>query len=265
MPGAGCDPAIRVNLGAVGSVEPGVTSSADPPFGLAATGASPTASASLRASVTGRRRGLVATPPASDRFEDRFEELATIAYRVTYRLLGSRTDAEDLTQETLTRAYQRWRKVRGHAEPWVARVAANLALDAIRRDKRRPTVAHAGGDERAAPEAASPVDRVELVRVLQDLPRRQREVVVLRYLADLPETEVARELGISVGSVKQHASRGLAALRSTAADPDAASPDPDHTADHTADRTADHTADHTAERPSPAPPATSDRHDKEDR
>ena len=48
---------------------------------------------------------------------------------------------------------------------------------------------------------------------LRRLPRRQREVVTLRYLADVPEAEVARLLGISAGSVKTHASRGLAALR----------------------------------------------------
>ncbi len=41
----------------------------------------------------------------------------------------------------------------------------------------------------------------------------EREVIVLRFLADLPEADVARALGCSVGSVKQHASRGLAALR----------------------------------------------------
>lgn len=153
---------------------------------------------------------------SSDRFEDRFDDLAAIAYRVTYRILGSRPDAEDLTQEALTRAYQRWRTVRGHAEPWVARVAANLALDAIRRGKRRPTSSadDSGGlDDRAAPEVAAVLDRIELVQLLRELPRRQREVVVLRYLADLPEADVARELGVTVGSVKKHASRGLAALR----------------------------------------------------
>ncbi len=155
-----------------------------------------------------------------DRFEDRFDDLAAVAYRVVYRLLGDRQDAEDLAQEALTRAYQRWRRVRGHAEPWVARVAANLALDAIRRGKRRPVVADHGLAERAAPAGEPVVERVDLVRVLQALPRRQREVVVLRHLADLSEVDTARELGISVGSVKQHASRGLAALReATATDP----------------------------------------------
>ena len=152
-----------------------------------------------------------------DRFEDRFEALAAIAYRVAYRLLGARPDAEGITQETLTRAYQQWRKVRGHAEPWVARVAANLALDAIRRGKRRPTVSvevtRSDPQDHPIQHDSPVVDRLELVRGLNGLPRRQREVVVLRYLADLAEIDVARELGISVGSVKKHASRGLAAMR----------------------------------------------------
>lgn len=58
-----------------------------------------------------------------------------------------------------------------------------------------------------------PVDHVELVAALRSLPRRQREVVALRYLADLPEAEVAALLGCAPGTVKQHAHRGLAALR----------------------------------------------------
>lgn len=55
--------------------------------------------------------------------------------------------------------------------------------------------------------------RDEVVRLLATLPPRQREVVVLRYYNGLPEREVAEMLGISTGSVKTHASRGLAALR----------------------------------------------------
>jgi RNA polymerase sigma factor (sigma-70 family) len=193
----------------VRGVEQGVTAAAEPlPAVVAAhvTGDVPVAEPlAAAASATADRTGT--------RFEDRFDELASIAYRVSFRLLGSRQDAEDLTQETLTRAYQRWRKVRGHAEPWVARVAANLALDAIRSGKRRPTVDAPDLDDRPSPETASPVDRLDLVRGLQGLPRRQREVVVLRYLADLSEADAAAELGISVGSVKKHASRGIAALR----------------------------------------------------
>jgi RNA polymerase sigma factor (sigma-70 family) len=59
--------------------------------------------------------------------------------------------------------------------------------------------------------------RRQLVELLQALPKRQREVVALRYLADLSEAEVAAALGCSVGTVKQHASRGLASMRATLA------------------------------------------------
>ena len=55
--------------------------------------------------------------------------------------------------------------------------------------------------------------------MLRSLPRRQREAVALRYLADLPEAAVAAHLGCSVGAVKQHTHRGLAALRRAAGRP----------------------------------------------
>jgi RNA polymerase sigma factor (sigma-70 family) len=54
---------------------------------------------------------------------------------------------------------------------------------------------------------------MELQRHLVSLPRRQRQVVALRYLADLSEADVARGLGCSVGAVKRHARRGLEAMR----------------------------------------------------
>jgi RNA polymerase sigma factor (sigma-70 family) len=72
-------------------------------------------------------------------------------------------------------------------------------------------------DERTATSPGPTGQRIDLHRALDTLSRRQREVIVLRFLADLPEAEVARALGCSVGSVKQHASRGLAALRNVMA------------------------------------------------
>ena len=89
------------------------------------------------------------------------------------------------------------------------RVAGNLAIDRWRRI--RTAASH------PAPVATSVVtpDRIDLHRALEQLSRRQREVVVLRYFADLPEAAVAEALGCSVGSVKTHASRALAALRVT--------------------------------------------------
>jgi RNA polymerase sigma factor (sigma-70 family) len=148
-------------------------------------------------------------------FEEAFEELYVRAYGVAYQLLGRRSEAEDAAQETLARAFVHWRKIRGYAEAWVVRVAGNLAIDAWRRMQRVDTAVDT--DERTATSPGPTGQRIDLHRALETLSRRQREVIVLRFLADLPEAEVAKALGCSVGSVKQHASRGLAALRNTMA------------------------------------------------
>ena len=153
-------------------------------------------------------------------FDDAFDGLFRAAYRVAYRLLGDREDAADVAQEALARASVRWsRLVRDGAgvAPWVVRVAANLALDRWRR--RRTAARYAGVvGGTGAPSTDGLPERVDLHRALDALPRRQREVVVLRYVADLPEADVAAALGCSVGTVKTHASRGLAALRAALGD-----------------------------------------------
>ena len=146
-------------------------------------------------------------------FEDGFDHLAVLAHRVAYRILGSSEDAEEIAQETLARAYVRWSRVSGYAEPWVVRVATNLALGRWRKARSgrigQVVVVADGGDAAL---------RIDLVELLWQLPRRQREVVVLRYLADRSEQETADALGCSLGSVKQHAHRGLSALRSSITD-----------------------------------------------
>jgi RNA polymerase sigma-70 factor (sigma-E family) len=146
-------------------------------------------------------------------FDDAFDALFRDAYRVAYRLLGDREDAADVAQEALARASVRWSRLvrdRADAAPWVVRVAANLALD---RWRRRKTAARYAAVVAGGSSADRMPERVDLHRALQALPRRQRDVVVLRYVADLPEADVAAALGCSVGTVKTHASRGLAALR----------------------------------------------------
>lgn len=163
--------------------------------------------------ATGPLRAL--TRP-QDGFVDAYPDLYQAAYRIAFRLLGDREDAEDIAQEACIRACQRWRRLTDgdYAAPWVAHVATNLSLDRWRRRKSaqrylstHPRPAHAVNS-----------DRVDLHRALDTLPRRQREVVLLRYVADLPEQEVARQLRCSTGTVKTHASRGLAALRAALGD-----------------------------------------------
>ena len=146
-------------------------------------------------------------------FDDAFEGLAVLAHRVAYRILGSQEDAEEVAQEALARAYVRWSRVSRYAEPWVARVATNLALGRWRKAHARRRT-----DLVVVADPADAALRVDLVELLGRLPRRQREVVVLRYLADRSEQETADALGCSLGTVKQHAHRGLAALRASLTD-----------------------------------------------
>jgi RNA polymerase sigma-70 factor (sigma-E family) len=143
-------------------------------------------------------------------FELAFADLYRLAYRVAFRILGDRSDAEDVAQEALARAALRWSRLHERPEGWVCRVASNQAIDRYRRRQRQPSIP-AGPvgivDERLG-------ERGDLVAALRKLPRRQREVVVLRYLADFSEEDVALALECSVGTVKSQASRGLSALRS---------------------------------------------------
>jgi RNA polymerase sigma factor (sigma-70 family) len=83
--------------------------------------------------------------------------------------------------------------------------------------RRRPPaeLAAAGAPGRPVGDSERDVDlRLVLASALRSLPKRQRQAIVLRYLADLPADEVARVLQISDGSVKVHVHRGLRALRS---------------------------------------------------
>lgn len=151
------------------------------------------------------RRAATAT------FEEQFPALLALAYRVAYRVLGDRDEADDIAGEALARAYARWGGVADHAEPWVATVAGRAAIDVVRRRGTARRFLRAAGPQARSEE--QPELRLDLQRALLALPVRQREVVVLRHLADRSEQETARALGLSPGTVKSHASRGLAALR----------------------------------------------------
>ncbi|HVC69562.1 MAG TPA: sigma-70 family RNA polymerase sigma factor [Acidimicrobiales bacterium] len=142
-------------------------------------------------------------------FEDAFPALYGLAYRVSFRVLGDRGDAEDVAQETMARAHLRWSRLHERPQGWVVTVATNLAIDRHRRRRRSTSL----GAEPLSLVDIHQAERIDLARALRRLPRRQREVVVLRYLADWSESHVAEALGVSAGSVKSHASRGLTALR----------------------------------------------------
>ena len=145
-------------------------------------------------------------------FDDAFVPLFRTAYISAYRLLRNAADAEDVAAETLARALADWSKVGPlpYLDAWIVRVATNLAIDRLRQ-LRRTQPAEPSPNVNGVDMATT----LDLVRALKKLPRRQREVIVLRYVAALPERDVADLLGLSAETVKEHAARGRTSLRAT--------------------------------------------------
>ncbi|ROS31015.1 SigE family RNA polymerase sigma factor [Cellulomonas sp. PhB150] len=134
-------------------------------------------------------------------------------------LTGDAHRAEELVQQALVRTYSSWDRVATDRLAYTRRTLVNLRVDTWRR--RRREVLTSELPERGIADAHGPTDdRDQLVRALALLSPRQRRVVVLRHLVGLPEAEVAAELGVSLGTVKSTASRGLQRLRETLAETD---------------------------------------------
>ncbi|HEX4491543.1 MAG TPA: RNA polymerase sigma factor [Acidimicrobiia bacterium] len=145
-------------------------------------------------------------------FDAAFPLLFRHAFVVAVRILGDRGDAEDAAIEATARAHLHWRRIGRAPYPWLTRVSANLAIDELRRRRRRPPTSPDSGVEAAAPELGRD-EQLDLRRILETLPRRQREVLVLHYFDDLTHDAIAAALSTTAGTVKQHQSRGLGALR----------------------------------------------------
>ncbi|GAA2227453.1 hypothetical protein GCM10010413_23840 [Promicromonospora sukumoe] len=141
-------------------------------------------------------------------------------FRTAFFLVGERAPAEDLVQGTFERVYRRWDAARaGNPRAYSRKVLVNLKTDTWRRTR----LTDVPGDdnlplEHADDHAAQVALRDELARALGSLSPQQRRVVVLRHVLDLPEAQVAREIGRSVGTVKAASSRGLERLRSLLTD-----------------------------------------------
>lgn len=113
-----------------------------------------------------------------------------------------------MAQDAVMRAAEQWTRIRMYARPWIVRVATNLSIAQLRRASRSMIVLV---DEAAVDESAEL--RLDVAGAVAALPVRQRQAVVLRYLADLDEATVASLLGCSRGSVKRHLHRATQTLR----------------------------------------------------
>ena len=133
--------------------------------------------------------------------------------RMAHLLCGDTHQADDLVQETITKLYAHWPRVSqaDNVDAYVHTMLVRAFLDEKRRGWWRVGL-FAAAPDRPAP--SHPVEeRVALRAALSRVPARQQAVLVLRFLCDLPITEVADILGCSPGTVKSQTSHGLNRLR----------------------------------------------------
>lgn len=122
---------------------------------------------------------------------------------------------EDVAQESLVRALERWDKVAAmdYPEAWVFRVAFNLARSRFRRRRAEGRATERLANRPPSPGSADAADAVAVRAAVAGLAKRQRQAIVLRYYADLTVDQVAKSMNCQPGTVKAHLHQGLVALR----------------------------------------------------
>ena len=147
------------------------------------------------------------------------EQHGQVPYRIGYRMLGDRAEAEDISQESLLRLWdgaERWRAGGSGVAAWLTRVAVNLALDRLR---RRRFVADVAIPERAddGPAADEEIEREQtraaVVACIAALPDRQRAAIVLTYYEEVANREAAEMLEMNLKGFESLLFRARAALR----------------------------------------------------
>lgn len=134
--------------------------------------------------------------------------------RTAVLMTGSQEEGEDLLQAALERLFRKWRSISGEPEGYLRRTMCHLAADGWRRKRAWRARQSLLGRPEAQPDGTDAVDRRDhLVRLLRELPPRQRTAIVLRYWEQLTEAETAEAMGCSLGTVKAATSRGLRRLR----------------------------------------------------
>jgi RNA polymerase sigma-70 factor (sigma-E family) len=134
--------------------------------------------------------------------------------RLAYLLTGENDAADDLAADAFVEVWRHWGRVAAADSPlaYARGIVANLARQWIKRQSRERLGLRGLGLLRRVGVEPDTSAVLDVRAALRRLPPRRRECVVLRYAFDVPEREVAQILGISVGAVKSHASRGAAQL-----------------------------------------------------
>jgi RNA polymerase sigma-70 factor (ECF subfamily) len=156
-----------------------------------------------------------------DAFGQLYDQYVDQIFRYIYYKVGNITESQDLTGQTFLKAFENIEsyELRDVAfSSWLYRIAHNLVVDYFRRESKRGSVSI---DEQppAPSDQGNPVEVVmadlegeRLYGAMQKLTHNQREVLVLKFIDNLSNNQVAEIMGMSVGAVKSAQKRGLLAL-----------------------------------------------------
>jgi len=169
--------------------------------------------------ATGAEPPAQAVPAVAGVFDTLYRSHALGLVRLALLLVGDRTTAEDVVQDAFLGLYRGWSRVRDPDKALsYLRTSVVNGCRSVRRARRTAWLRAQRHQEHEPPvwsaEAAALAgeDRREVLTAVARLPRRQREVLALRYYAELGDAEIASVLGVSRGTVSSTASRALAAL-----------------------------------------------------
>ncbi len=160
-------------------------------------------------------------------FETLYRAHSSRLFGLTVRMLGNRTDAEDMLQDIFLTAHRKLQSYRGDARlgTWLFRLATNLCLDHLRSKSARMSHATSSLDDDNAAEQASPspgavlgtVQHIDLERAVAKLPQGCRAAFLLHDVEGFEHREVASMLGISEGTSKSQVHKARLKLRKSLA------------------------------------------------
>jgi RNA polymerase sigma-70 factor, ECF subfamily len=163
-------------------------------------------------------------------FEVFYDRHAGAAYSIAYRIVGSRTAAEDVTQEALLsiwRSGARYERARGSVRAWTLGIVRNRAIDMLRKESGRSPKLAAGGDELLERRAGEELTDTEAVRretaqevrgAIQELPQDQSRVIELAYYGGFSHSEIAEMLNEPLGTIKGRMRLAMDKIRATLAE-----------------------------------------------
>lgn len=160
----------------------------------------------------------------TDAFEVFYDRHGGVAYSLAYRIVGERVAAEDVTQEafiSIWRSGARYDRARGSVRAWMLSIVRNRAIDALRSRAGRPPkltldkemLEQRQAGEQTEEEALRHETESELRGALGGLPTEQAKVIELAYFGGFSHSEIARMLGVPLGTVKGRMRLGLEKIR----------------------------------------------------